>query len=120
MSKSVKFVVIVLGSLTVMVILGMVVAYFSGINESSINELDLARDWAIYRITFYIAAVAFWPQIAIYLTKPRFDVNALTDDEFKTFTQRRDMDVEYLKKQWWKVAAMFIFFESVMIQQLGF
>ena len=49
-----------------------------------------------------------------------FDVNALTDDEFKTFTQRRDMDVEYLKKKWWKVAAMFIFFESVMIQQLGF
>ena len=103
-----------------MVILGMVIAYFAGVDESSINELDLARDWAIYRIVFYIAAVALWPQIAIYLTRPRFDVTALTDEEFKTFTKKRDMDVEYLKKQWWKIAAMFIFFESVMIQQLGF
>jgi hypothetical protein len=119
MSKSVKFLAIALGGLAGMVILGMVVAYFAGIDEGSINELDLARDWAIYRIAFYIAAVALWPQISIFLTRPRFDMDALSDEEFKTYTEKRDMDVEYLKKQWWKVVAMFVFFEGVMIQQLG-
>ena len=120
MSKSVKFLAITLGGLALMIVIGMVVAYFAGVDESKINELDLARDWAIYRIAFYIAAVALWPQIVIYLTKPRFDVDALTDEEFKTFSEKRDMDIVYLKKQWWKVAALFIFFESVMVQQLGF
>jgi len=120
MSKNIKFLAISLGGLAGMVVLGMAVAYFAGIDEGSINELDLARDWVLYRILFYIVAIALWPQMTVFLTKPRFDVSILTDEEYKSFSDKRNRDIEYLKKQWWKIAAMFIFFEAVMIQQLGF
>ena len=120
MNKSVKFLLISLGGLSVMIIVGMTVAYFAGVDESKLNELDLAKDWLVYRIAIYLLIIGLWPQLSRYLTKPRFNVDDLVEEERQKFEVRRENDIVYLKKQWWKIAGMFVFFEVVMIQQLGF
>jgi len=120
MTKNLKFIAISLGGFALMIFIATVIASIAGVDESTMSEFDLASDWMWYRIFGYALMVALWPQICKYLTRPRFDVQSLSEEEWTSFKDSRNKDIEYLKKQWWKLVALFVFFEGVMIQQLGF
>jgi len=85
----------------------------NNMNPQEIDELNLARDWFIYRLMFYAVIVGAWPKISELIGYRHKRVNPDLDDE------KLAADVEYLKQQWWKVAVIFLFFEIAAVQKFG-
>jgi hypothetical protein len=85
----------------------------NGIDPQEIDELNLAKDWFIYRLMFYAVIVGSWPKISELIGYRRKQVNPDLEDE------KVAADVEYLKKQRWKVAVIFLFFEIAAVQKFG-
>ena len=119
MKRNLRFLMISLGGIALMTVIAMAVASLAGIDPSEINETSLAKNWFWYRATGYLLLLLLWPQICRYLTRPRFDIKLLSDEDLKNHEGRREKDITYLKSQWWKVAILFVFFEGIMIQGLG-
>ena len=102
-----------------MTVIAMSVASLTGIDPSEFDDTNLAKSWFWYRATGYLLLLLLWPQTCRYLTRPRFDIKLLSEEDLKDHKRKREKDIAYLKSQWWKVAILFIFFEGIMIQGLG-
>ncbi len=107
-----KFIVMGLGGFALLIILGMGVVALTGSDEA-IKKLNLIGDLAFFRIVLYVALVAGWWLLSPMLLK------RVTDDQEDPDGKPTDKDVTVIQAQWWKVAVFLIFFEVVVVRQLG-
>jgi hypothetical protein len=113
-----KFVVIGVGGLLAIIVLGMLFIAIFDVKQNEIKGVDLIDGWMWYRIIFYALVIAAWTPICRLMTRPRFNLSELSEEEMEKYTQKRERDVQYMKLQLWKVALLLMFFELVIIQQL--
>lgn len=114
-----KFVVISVGGLLALMVLAMLFSAKFHVEPSEIKGIDLIGGWMWYRIGFYVIVITAWAPISRFMTRPRANLKALSEEELEVFTRKRERDVRYMKSQWWKVAFLLVFFEVVIIQQFG-
>lgn len=119
MNKRSKFIFISVGGLVAMMVIGMLISVFMGISPEEIKQANLIDKWVWYRVAFYILTVLLWKSICIYLTRPRFNLSSISDEELIVYEKNREKDLRYLVSQRWKIVALFAFFEIVIIQQFG-
>jgi len=114
----VKFILVCFGGLAVMIAIGMiVVTTFSSPTE--IRGLDLVSDWMVYRILFYTLIIMTWSPLCHFLTRDKYSDGVEDEETDRSLGEKRVRDIEYLKTLRWKVAASLVFFEIVLIQQMG-
>jgi len=114
-----KFTVISIGGLLALMVVGMSISAIFGVKPQEIKEVDLIGDWMIYRIGFYIFVLLLWTPFCRFVTRPRFDLSELNNEDFEIFKRKREKSFNHFKSQWWKLALLLTFFEVVIIQQFG-
>ena len=120
MNKVIKFTAIGFGGLILLIVLGMVIQFHFDIPLDELKKNDLINNWFIYRIGFYVLFLLLWVPITWYLTRPKINVEQLSDEEKTKFNKQRDDDVRYLQSNWWKFVILFSLFEVVIVRQFGF
>lgn len=119
MNKIVKFCLICVGGVIGLIVIAMIVAALTGANPQEVKELDLIREWMWYRIGAYGLILIAWPWLSRLLISPKKSNSELSDQDAEKIAKKREQDSAVLVRSWWKVAALFAFFEIVIIQQFG-
>lgn len=119
MNKLVKFCAISLGGLLALMVIAMIVAAVTGANPQEVKDLDLIREWMWYRIGAYALILLAWSPVSRLLTLPKTSKAEMSNQDFEKIEQKREQDRTVIVRSWWKVAALFAFFEIVIIQQFG-
>tara|TARA_R110002167_G_scaffold204404_11_gene408606 strand:+ start:21887 stop:22231 length:345 start_codon:yes stop_codon:yes gene_type:complete len=107
-----KFMFISMGGMALLVIIGMVIIAVTGSHES-VSDLDLAKELIWFRLAGYVLLVAVW-----WLLSPRL-LKKEPEDAESSVEDAPEKDVSEMQGQWWKVAAFCLFFEIVIVHQLG-
>lgn len=119
----VKFLFVSVGGLMLLMLLGVVSSVMLDYKPEEIKEINLIEEWELYRVFFYISLILLWVPICKYITKPKAVIDEEQSDEEKKnaaeLREKQKKDFEYLKSSWWKLALLLIFFELVIVQQLG-
>lgn len=119
MNKSSKFVFISVGGLVALMVVGMLISVFMDVSPEEIKEANLIDKWMWYRVAFYIFIISLWKSICVYLTRARFNLSSITDEDLTEYKKNREKDLRFLVSQRWKIVVLFAFFEIVIIQQFG-
>lgn len=114
-----KFMVISIGGLMALMVIAMLVVAVTGANPEKVKEYNIIQDWVWYRIGAYAAIVATWPLLSRLLTRPKGNTKGMSEADIHKTEEKRERDRSVIAKAWWKVAALFAFFEIVIIQQFG-
>jgi hypothetical protein len=113
MNRLSKMVLISGGGTIVLIVGGMMIAALMGTSTEQVREVNLIRDWFFYRIIFYSIIVLSWS----YLSKKWAD--HIIERSPKIEESQREELAKAIGKRRYHVAALFAFFEIVLIQQLG-
>lgn len=80
------------------------------------NPDDLARDLLVLRCMGYLLILMCWRPLTRLFSKPNMDHNHMTPELMRRWGER----AAWAAKGWWKVALLFVLFELVAIQKVGF
>lgn len=80
------------------------------------NPDDLARDFLVLRCMGYLLILMCWKKLTHIFSKPNVDQNHMTPELMHLWQVR----AAWATKSWWKVAVVFVLFELVAIQKVGF
>ena len=107
-----------IGLVVAMVLAMLYTAIFS--SPEKVKSMDMVHALIWYRIAGFALLVAGWQWICRYMTrKPPYEYD-LTEEKQAESLEKRQKDYAYLVTLRWKVALLCVFFEAVLIQQLGF
>jgi len=114
-----KFLLISVGGLIMLMVFGMIIAAVLRVSPEEVRSVNLIEDWMYYRISFYVAVVLGWTPMCHWITRPRNITADSTEEEQREIHRKGQEDMASFKALWWKIAAIFVFFEIVVIQQFG-
>lgn len=113
MRKFAKMFLITGGGLIALLVGGMTLSVLFGHSPDQIREVNLIRDWLYYRAIFYILVVLSWTYLSKKLAAFICSKNKeLPEESYEELALK-------IEKRRFHVAAMFLFFELVIVQQLG-
>lgn len=113
MKKFTKMIFISGGGIIALIVGGMIIAALLGKTTEQVREINLIRDWFFYRVAFYSVTVLSWS----YLSK-KWATYILLRNPSMTAIQKEVL-AKAIANRRLHVAALFAFFEIVLIQQLG-
>jgi hypothetical protein len=85
------------------------------LEPADLKATELKEQLLPYRLFAYLLILTFWKPISRFLARPRIhpgDRTAETDEKWKRLTI-------LLEKSRWKLAAFFLLFEFIVIQNMG-
>ncbi|WP_444928281.1 hypothetical protein ACJJI4_23925 (plasmid) [Microbulbifer sp. TRSA002] len=113
MKKLAKMFLITGGGLIALLVGGMIISALSGHSPQQIRELNLIREWLWFRVIFYVLVILFWTylskKLAAYICSKNKELPEGSCEELAL----------KINKRRFHVAAMFLFFELIIVQQLG-
>lgn len=113
MRKFTKMFLITGGGLIALLVGGIILSVLFGQSQEQIREVNLIRDWLYYRAIFYALVVLSWAYLSKKLAAFICSKNTeLSEESYEELVSK-------IEKRRFHVAAMFLFFELVIVQQLG-
>ena len=119
MKNAGRFFIQSVGVIVALMVAGMLMSIVFRVEPEQLRKTNLINDWQWYRVGFYAMIVVCWPLICKFLTRPRINLKLLDPGELERFNDNRKQDMQYIKSQWWKVILLIIFFELIVIHQMG-
>lgn len=118
-----KFLLTSIGGLLLLMLIGVISGVMLDYKPDEIKSINLIDEWQYYRLGFYVFLIALWIPICRYITRPSPTNEKDQSEEDKNKAQEliktQERDFSYLKSSWWKLVLLLVFFELVIVQQLG-